>query len=197
MNCFLHKSSYVDEPSSIGKGTKIWHFCHIQKNAIIGRDCILAFGVWIGEEVVVGNNVKIQNNASLNKGVILEDDVFIGPSVVTTNVINPRAFINRKEEMKETLVKKGASIGARATIICGNTLGRYCFVGAGALVERDVKDYVMVIGNPARPVGFVSQEGMRINFKSKKDVVVCPHGKTYKVIDDQWTVKCVETDVDI
>jgi len=195
MNYYVHESSYVDKPSFIGEGTKIWHFCHIQKNARIGKKCIIAFGVWVGEDVVIGNKVKIQNNASLNKGVTLEDDVFIGPSVVTTNVINPRAFINRKEEMRKTLVKRGASVGARATIICGNTLGRYCFVGAGSLVERDVKDYVMVLGNPARPVGFVSQEGSRIVFKNKNDLVKCPIGKTYKVIDDQWTVVCMDTDM--
>ena len=159
---FVHESSYVDEPCEIGKGTKIWHFSHIMKNSKIGENCNIGQNVVISPNVIIGNNVKIQNNVSVYTGVICEDDVFLGPSCVFTNVINPRAFIERKDEYKKTVVKKGASIGANATIVCGHNIGEYAFVGAGAVVTKDVPDYALVIGNPARVVGYVCQCGNKL-----------------------------------
>jgi len=159
---FVHESSYVDEPCEIGKGTKIWHFSHIMKNSKIGENCNIGQNVVISPNVIIGNNVKIQNNVSVYTGVICEDDVFLGPSCVFTNVINPRAFIERKDEYKKTVVKKGATIGANATIVCGHTIGEYAFVGAGAVVTKDVPDYALVIGNPARVVGYVCQCGNKL-----------------------------------
>lgn len=147
---FVHASSYVDEPCSIGKGTKIWHFCHIMKNSRIGADCSIGQNVVVSPDCVVGNNVKIQNNVSLYTGVVLEDDVFCGPSMVFTNVVTPRSHVSRKHDYRRTLVKRGATIGANATVVCGVTLGRYCFIGAGSVVTRDVPDYAMVYGNPAK-----------------------------------------------
>lgn len=159
---FVHESSYVDEPCEIGKGTRIWHFSHIMKNSKIGENCNIGQNVVISPNVILGNNVKIQNNVSVYTGVICEDDVFLGPSCVFTNVINPRAFIERKDEYKKTVVKKGASIGANATIVCGHNIGEYAFVGAGAVVTKDVPDYALVIGNPARVVGYVCQCGNKL-----------------------------------
>ena len=159
---FVHESSYVDEPCEIGKGTKIWHFSHIMKNSKIGERCNIGQNVLISPDVIIGNNVKIQNNVSVYTGVTCEDDVFLGPSCVFTNVINPRSFIERKEEYKRTIVKKGATIGANATIICGNNIGRYALVGAGAVVTKDVPDYALVTGNPARIRGYVCRCGNRL-----------------------------------
>ncbi|MDO9300148.1 MAG: acyltransferase, partial [Anaerolineales bacterium] len=141
---FVHESSYVDEGAEIGAGTKIWHFCHVMPRACIGEHCNIGQNVLVSSGVTLGNNVKIQNNVSLYTGVVVEDDVFLGPSMVFTNVVNPRSHVNRKDEYKTTLVRKGASIGANATIICGTTLGKYCFVGAGAVVTKDVPDYALV-----------------------------------------------------
>lgn len=152
----IHKSSYIED-CSIGNGTKIWHFCHLF-NSTIGKNCSIGQNVMIGPNVIVGNNCKIQNNVSLYDGVVIEDDVFIGPSAVFTNVINPRASIERKSEFKETLVKKGTSIGANATIICGMTIGEYAFIGAGAVVTKDVPNYTMVYGNPAKIIKKISME---------------------------------------
>jgi len=163
---FVHESSYVDEPCQIGAGTKIWHFCHIMQNCRIGERCNIGQNVVISPEVIIGDNVKIQNNVSVYTGVILEDDVFCGPSMVFTNVTNPRSHISRRSEYKKTLVKKGASIGANATVVCGNTIGRYAFVGAGAVVTRDVPDYALVVGNPARLAGWVCQCGVKLNLSA-------------------------------
>ena len=149
---FVHESSYVDAPCKIGRGTKIWHFSHVMANCAIGENCNIGQNVVISPECVVGNNVKIQNNVSIYSGVVLEDDVFCGPSMVFTNVLNPRSHVSRKHEYRQTLVRRGASIGANATVVCGVTLGRYAFVGAGAVVTRDVPDYAMVVGSPARVV---------------------------------------------
>jgi len=161
---FVHESSYVDEGASIGQGTKIWHFCHVMGDVRIGERCNIGQNVFIGSRVTIGNNVKIQNNVSVYNGVTVEDDVFLGPSMVFTNVVNPRSHVNRKEEYKTTLVKRGASIGASATIVCGVTLGQYCFIGAGAVVTRDVPDYALVYGSPARVQGWMCQCGIRMEF---------------------------------
>jgi len=163
---FVHESSYVDEPCEIGEGTKIWHFCHVMKGSKIGRDCNIGQNVVISPAVVLGNNVKIQNNVSVYTGVELEDDVFCGPSMVFTNVVNPRSHVSRKDEYRRTLVRRGASIGANATIVCGHTIGRYAFIGAGAVVTKDVPDFALVLGNPARVAGWVCMCGVRLSLES-------------------------------
>jgi UDP-2-acetamido-3-amino-2,3-dideoxy-glucuronate N-acetyltransferase len=161
---FVHETAVIDEPCEIGEGTKIWHFSHVMKNAKIGRKCSIGQNAFIASDVVIGNNVKIQNNVSLYTGVILEDDVFCGPSMVFTNVINPRSHIERKSEYLQTLVKKGASLGANSTIVCGYTIGRYAFIGAGAVVAKDVPDYALVVGVPGRVVGWMCQCGIKLGF---------------------------------
>ena len=163
---FVHESSYVDEPCEIGEGTKIWHFCHVMKGSKIGRDCNIGQNVVISPAVVLGNNVKIQNNVSVYTGVELEDDVFCGPSMVFTNVVNPRSHVSRKNEYRRTLVRRGASIGANATIVCGHTIGRYAFIGAGAVVTKDVPDFALALGNPARVAGWVCICGVRLSLES-------------------------------
>lgn len=161
-NYFVHESSYIDAPCEIGEGTKVWHFSHIMKHSKVGRNCNIGQNVFISSGVIMGNNVKIQNNVSVYAGVICEDDVFLGPSCVFTNVINPRSFIERKEEYKQTIVKKGATIGANATIVCGHNVGRYALIGAGAVVTKDVPDYALVVGNPAGIIGYVCECGNRL-----------------------------------
>jgi UDP-2-acetamido-3-amino-2,3-dideoxy-glucuronate N-acetyltransferase len=167
---FVHESSYVDDGAEIGAGTKIWHFCHIMPRAKIGERCNIGQNVLVSSEVTLGSNVKIQNNVSLYTGVIIEDDVFLGPSMVFTNVVNPRSHVSRKDEYKATLVRRGASIGANATIICGITLGKYCFVGAGAVVTKDVPDYALVYGSPARVRGWMCQCGEQLKFDHDRAV---------------------------
>ena len=173
MDFFAHESSYVDEGCQIGDGTKIWHFTHVMSGARIGERCNIGQNVVISPDVVVGNNVKIQNNVSLYTGVILEDDVFCGPSMVFTNVVNPRSHVSRKSEYRQTLVRRGASIGANATVVCGHTIGRYAFIGAGAVVTRDVPDYAIVVGNPARVIGWMCKCGVRLNLS--RDVSYAEH----------------------
>jgi len=163
---FVHPTTVVDEPVSIGGGTKIWHFCHVMGNVVIGRDCNFGQNVFIASGCTIGHNVKIQNNVSLYTGVVLEDDVFCGPSAVFTNVGTPRSHFPRRNEYQHTLVRRGASVGANATIVCGNTLGRYAFVGAGAVVTRDVPDYAMVYGNPARLRGWVCYCGIKLDLRT-------------------------------
>jgi UDP-2-acetamido-3-amino-2,3-dideoxy-glucuronate N-acetyltransferase len=158
----VHESAYVDDGAVIGEGTRIWHFCHINAGAIIGRRCSLGQNVVVMTGVTVGENAKIQNNVSLYEGVELEEDVFCGPSMVFTNVYNPRSAVSRKNEYRRTLVKRGASIGANATIVCGNTIGRYAFIGAGAVVNREVPDYALMAGVPARCIGWMSEAGFRL-----------------------------------
>ena len=161
---FVHESSIVDRGAEVGRGTRIWHFCHVMPRARIGARCSLGQNVFVADDVVIGDNVKIQNNVSLYEGVVLEDDVFCGPSMVFTNVVNPRSHVSRKHEYQETLVRRGATIGANATVICGHEIGRYAFVGAGAVVTRNVPDYALVLGAPARVVGWMCQCGHRLSF---------------------------------
>lgn len=184
---FAHETAIIDEGAAIGTGTKIWHFCHIMSKAKIGNNCNIGQNVMIANQVEIGNGVKVQNNVSVYEGVVLEDDVFIGPSVVFTNVKNPRSFINRKEQFVKTLVRKGASIGANATIICGNTIGNYALVGAGAVITKEVKPYSLVMGNPAEHVGWVSEYGHTLNFNVSQ-ITACPEsGEKYQLVDNQIT----------
>jgi UDP-2-acetamido-3-amino-2,3-dideoxy-glucuronate N-acetyltransferase len=162
---FIHESSYVDEGAEVGEATKIWHFCHVMSGAKIGKNCSIGQNVFIAAGVLIGNNVKIQNNVSLYTGVILEDDVFLGPSMVFTNVINPRSHVDRKSEFQTTLVRRGSTIGANATIVCGFSLGCYSFVGAGSVITHEIPDYALVYGNPARLKGWMCQCGVRLIFK--------------------------------
>ena len=172
----VHDTAVVDDGCKIGKGTKIWHFSHIMPNSIIGENCNIGQNVVISPDVVLGNNVKVQNNVSIYTGVICEDDVFLGPSMVFTNVINPRSAINRKNEYVKTLVRKGATIGANATIVCGHTIGEFAFIGAGAVVTKDVLPYSLWVGNPAKQIGWVSEYGHKLAF-DKDGLAVCKESK--------------------
>uniref|UniRef100_UPI003216406F acyltransferase n=1 Tax=uncultured Draconibacterium sp. TaxID=1573823 RepID=UPI003216406F len=177
---YSHETAIIDDGAIIGSGTKIWHFSHVMSWAEIGKNCILGQNVFVGSKVKLGNNVKVQNNVSLYEGVVCEDNVFCGPSMVFTNVINPRSEFERKAEFKPTLVKKGASIGANATILCGVTLGKYCMIGAGAVVTEDVKPFALMIGVPAKQTGWVSRAGIVL-----KEDLVCPEtGEKYKLAGD-------------
>jgi len=169
-NYFVHNSSYIDKKVRVGKGTKIWHFSHVLTGSTIGENCNIGQNVVIGPEARVGNGVKIQNNVSIYTGVTLEDDVFCGPSCVFTNVINPRSHIPRRNEYKQTIVKKGATIGANATIICGHVIGKFAFIGAAAVVTKDVSDYALVIGNPARLAGWMCECGEKLKFSGDKAI---------------------------
>jgi UDP-2-acetamido-3-amino-2,3-dideoxy-glucuronate N-acetyltransferase len=181
---FVHESAYVDEPCEIGAGTKIWHFCHILPRAKLGRNCNLGQNVLVASDVVIGNNVKIQNNVSVYTGVELEDDVFCGPSCVFTNVINPRSQIVRHSQYLRTLVRRGATIGANATIVCGATIGRYAFIGAGAVVRGDVPDYALMLGVPARQKGWMSRHGHRLTQRNTDGDFVCPEsGWRYREVE--------------
>lgn len=180
---FIHPSAIIDEGASIGKGTKIWHFCHIMPGAVIGANCILGQNVFIDGGVQIGNGVKIQNNVSVYKGVLVEDDVFLGPSVVFTNVINPRSFVERKAEFKSTLVRKGATIGANATIVCGTKIGEYAMIGAGSVITRNVPSFSLWYGNPARHQGWISKMGYPLQFSGSKSVCFVK-GEYYELIDN-------------
>ncbi|HAN65216.1 MAG TPA: N-acetyltransferase [Chitinophagaceae bacterium] len=187
MPYYVHPSSYIDEPCQIGEGTKIWHFCHVMSGAVIGKDCHIGQNVVIAPNVILGNNVRIQNNVSVYEGVICEDDVFLGPSMVLTNVINPRSAISRKHEFRQTIIRKGATIGANATIVCGNEIGRYAFIGAGAVVTKPVPAYALVIGNPARQTGWISEAGHTLDFNAD-GLAVCPQtGAQYRLENNQVT----------
>ena len=163
-NFFSHETAVIDENCSIGEGTKIWHFSHLMGSCVVGDNCNMGQNTYIDSNVIIGNGVKIQNNVSVYDGVIIEDDVFLGPSMVFTNIINPRSFINRKNKFHKTIVKRGATIGANATIICGINIGAYSLIGAGAVVTKDVPDYALILGNPARQKGWVSEAGFTLKF---------------------------------
>ena len=181
MSYFAHPTAVIDENCIIGDGTKIWHFSHIMSGGVIGEQCNIGQNVVISPQVVLGRNVKIQNNVSVYTGVICEDDVFLGPSMVFTNVVNPRSHVNRKNEYASTLVRKGASIGANATVVCGNEIGEYALVGAGAVITKAVKPFALVVGNPARQTGWVSRNGHKLTFNDE-GVAVCPEtGEKYKL----------------
>lgn len=170
---FAHETAVIDEGCEIGSGTKIWHFSHIMPGCKIGRNCNIGQNVVISPEVILGDNVKVQNNVSIYTGVICEDDVFLGPSMVFTNVVNPRSAVNRRGQYSKTLVKKGASIGANATIVCGHDIGRFAFIGAGAVVTREVPDYALVVGNPAKQTGWMSEYGHKLEFDGNY-LAICP-----------------------
>jgi UDP-2-acetamido-3-amino-2,3-dideoxy-glucuronate N-acetyltransferase len=178
---FAHPTAVIDDSCSIGSGTKIWHFSHIMSHATIGNNCNLGQNVVVSPHVKLGNNVKVQNNVSIYTGVECEDDVFLGPSMVFTNVINPRSAINRRDEYAKTLVKKGASIGANATIVCGHDIGEYAFIGAGAVVTKDIPNFALVVGNPSKQIGWVGEYGHRLDF-DKNNIAICKESKqTYKL----------------
>lgn len=181
MSYFAHPTAVIDENCIIGDGTKIWHFSHIMSGCVIGEQCNIGQNVVISPKVELGRNVKIQNNVSVYTGVICEDDVFLGPSMVFTNVVNPRSHVNRKNEYASTLVRKGASIGANATVVCGNEIGEYALVGAGAVITKAVKPFALIVGNPARQTGWVSRNGHKLTFNDE-GVAVCPEtGEKYKL----------------
>lgn len=183
---FAHETAVIDNGCEIGNGTKIWHFSHIMPNCKIGENCNIGQNVVVSPDVVLGSNVKVQNNVSIYTGVICEDDVFLGPSMVFTNVINPRSAIKRRDEFKTTLVKKGASIGANATIVCGNPIGEYAFIGAGAVVTKEVKSYALVVGNPSKQVGWISEYGHKLVFENGK--ATCPESQQeYKLENNTVT----------
>jgi UDP-2-acetamido-3-amino-2,3-dideoxy-glucuronate N-acetyltransferase len=178
---YVHPSCYVDEGCDIGRGTKIWHFSHIMSGCKIGEDCVIGQNVMIAPNVIIGNRVKIQNNVSVYTGVICEDDVFLGPSCVLTNVINPRSFVNRKHEFKQTLIRKGATIGANATIVCGVEIGEYAFVGAGAVVTKNIPAFALVVGNPSKQIGWMSAYGHKLKFDEDGKAYCTESGDLYEL----------------
>jgi len=191
---FVHESAYIDQPCEIGAGTRIWHFCHIMKGAKLGKQCVLGQNVCIAGGVVIGDNVKIQNNVSLYTGAVVEDDVFLGPSCVLTNVTNPRSQIVRHDLYEKTLLRRGATIGANATVVCGTVLGRYCFVSAGAVVTKDVPDYALVVGVPARRVGWMSRHGHRLDRPDSDGIMVCSEsGFRYRLVEP-GVLRCMDLD---
>lgn len=188
MSYFSHDTAVIDQGCQIGEGTKIWHFSHIMPNCKIGKNCNIGQNVVVSPDVILGNNVKVQNNVSIYTGVICEDDVFLGPSMVFTNVINPRSAINRKDQYAKTTVKQGASIGANATIVCGNDIGKYAFIGAGAVVTKDVPDYALLVGNPAKQIGWVGEYGHRLEFNNE-GIAVCPESKEKYLLENSLVRK--------
>ena len=183
-NYFKHETAVIDSDCEIGNGSKIWHFSHIMSDSFIGQNCNIGQNVVISPKVRLGNNVKVQNNVSIYTGVECEDDVFLGPSMVFTNVINPRSAVNRRDQYSKTLVKKGASIGANATIVCGNNIGSYAFVGAGAVVVKEIQNYALAVGNPSRQIGWVSEYGHKLHFDSN-GIASCPEtNQEYRLKDN-------------
>jgi UDP-2-acetamido-3-amino-2,3-dideoxy-glucuronate N-acetyltransferase len=189
MDFFAHETAVIDEGCSIGAGTKIWHFSHIMPNSQLGENCNVGQNVVISPEVILGNNVKVQNNVSIYTGVTCEDDVFLGPSMVFTNIINPRSAVVRKGSYSKTIVKKGASIGANATIVCGNNLGKYCFIGAGAVITKEVPAYALMVGNPAKHIGWMSKFGHRLHFDDSNHATCAESGERYTLVNNK--VQCL------
>ena len=190
---FKHESAYVDEGAAIGAGTKIWHFSHVMKGAKIGERCVFGQNVNVDAGVAIGDNVKVQNNVSIYTGTTIEDDVFLGPSCVLTNVTNPRSQVNRHSLYEKTLIRRGATVGANATIVCGTTLGRYCFIAAGSVVTKDVPDYALMMGNPARQKGWMSRHGHILKNPDREGVLVCPEsGFRYRL--DGNALRCLDLD---
>lgn len=185
---FYHQSSFIDDNCIIGDGTKIWHFSHIMSKSKIGSNCNIGQNVVISPNVVIGNNVKIQNNVSVYTGVVCEDDVFLGPSMVFTNVINPRSSVTRKDEFQSTIVKKGASIGANATIVCGVSIGKYSFIGAGSVITKNVEDYALVYGNPGIQYGWISEYGEKLDF-NQSGQAICPHTQEKYILENNLVKK--------
>ena len=193
---FAHESAYIDEHCQVGKGTKIWHFSHIMPNAKIGENCVLGQNVYVADGAVLGSNVKVQNNVSIYTGVVIEDDVFLGPSCVFTNVTNPRAQIVRHSLYEKTILRRGTTIGANATVICGIELGRYCFIAAGAVVSKDVPDYALMMGVPAKQIGWMSRHGIRLPEADGDGIMVCPEsGYRYKEVEP-GVLRCLDLDED-
>ena len=180
---FAHETAVIDDNCSIGDGSKIWHFSHIMTNSTLGENCNVGQNVVISPDVILGSNVKVQNNVSIYTGVICEDNVFLGPSMVFTNVINPRSAVNRKSEYARTIVREGASIGANATIVCGNDIGKFAFIGAGAVVTKEIADYALVVGNPAKQLGWVSEYGHRLTFDNN-NIAICPETSQQYSLND-------------
>jgi UDP-2-acetamido-3-amino-2,3-dideoxy-glucuronate N-acetyltransferase len=207
-NYFIHESSYVDDNVTIGEGTKIWHFCHILSGSEIGKNCVFGQNCMVGPNVKIGNNVKVQNNVSIYEGLTIEDDVFLGPSCVLTNVTNPRSQINRKNFYEKTLLRKGCTIGANATVVCGITIGRYAFISAGAVVTKDVPDYALIVGVPGKQKGWMSRHGHILKNPDKNGIMVCPEsGLRYQLQGSDFKpsfqtqlqpafLKCIDLDED-
>jgi len=194
MDYFVHESSYVDEGAQVGAGTKIWHFSHVMNGATIGERCSFGQNVSVAGGTCIGNNVKVQNNVSIYEGTIIEDDVFLGPSCVLTNVTNPRSQVLRRSLYEKTLLKRGCSVGANATVVCGITLGRYCFVAAGAVVAKDVPDYALMVGVPARQKGWMSRHGLLLNTHDAEGIMTCPEsGLRYKETE-AGVLRCLDLD---
>ncbi|WNB17739.1 acyltransferase [Marivirga arenosa] len=185
---FVHETAVIDEPCEIGAGSKIWHFSHIMQNCRLGENCNIGQNVVVSPEVVLGKNVKVQNNVSIYTGVTCDDDVFLGPSMVFTNVINPRSAVNRRGEYSKTHVGKGASIGANATIVCGHNIGKFAFIGAGAVVTKEIHDYALVVGNPAKQIGWMSEYGHRLKFDNN-NIAICPESNEKYKIEDNKVIK--------
>ncbi|MEE9438884.1 MAG: acyltransferase [Saprospiraceae bacterium] len=190
MKYIAHETAVIDDGCKIGDGTKIWHFSHIMSNCTIGDNCNLGQNVVVSPEVVLGNNVKVQNNVSIYSGVVCEDDVFLGPSMVFTNVINPRSAVNRRGQYSNTIVRKGASIGANATIVCGNDIGQFAFVGAGTVVTKEVLPYALVVGNPSRQIGWISEYGHKLNFDAQ-NFAICEESKEKYRLENNKVVKVI------
>ncbi len=189
----VHESAYIDQPVKIGEGTSIWHYCHISKGASIGKNCVFGQNVFVANNVKVGNKVKVQNNVAIYTGCELEDEVFLGPSCVLTNVTNPRSQVNRHSLYEHTLFRRGCTVGANATIVCGITLGRYSFIGAGAVVTKDVPDYALILGNPGKQKGWMSRHGHLLKNPNENGIMICPEsGFKYQLIDNK--LACIDLD---
>lgn len=189
----IHETAIIDQPSQIGEGTNIWHFCHISKNTVIGENCVFGQNVFVGNDVKIGNRVKVQNNVSIYTGCEIEDEVFLGPSCVLTNVTNPRSQVNRHSLYEKTLFKRGCTVGANATIVCGITIGRYAFIGAGAVVTRDVSDYALILGNPGRQKGWMSRHGHPLINPDAEGVMICPESG-FRYQENKGQLKCLDLD---